>query len=298
MAKNKEKDLNRGSQGFNSYYKEIFGDRWEVLKEALLKESVPVSYNLSKIKGEEDGELRTYYLDAASILAAFSLPLKGAEEILDLCAAPGGKTLVISSLMDKDSKLTSNERSAERKHRLSKVVEEHIPSRIKENITVTCSDGAVWCKTKSNCFDRILLDAPCSSERHVLQDEKYLAQWSPARIKTLSMEQWALLSSAYRMLKDNGILLYSTCALAPKENDEVIERLFKKFDNCVNLSFESEKYQNLKNDEAKLQLFTDNVSLPDFERTKYGYQILPDKQNGAGPIYFSIIMKKLNISSN
>ncbi|MDD5811210.1 MAG: RsmB/NOP family class I SAM-dependent RNA methyltransferase [Treponema sp.] len=298
MAKNKQKDLNRGSQGFNSYYKEIFGERWEVLKEALLKESVPVSYNLSKIKGEEDGELRTYYLDAASILAAFSLPLKGAEEILDLCAAPGGKTLVISSLMDEDSKLTSNERSAERKHRLSKVVEEHIPSRIKENITVTCSDGAVWCKTKSNCFDRILLDAPCSSERHVLQDEKYLAQWSPARIKTLSMEQWALLSSAYRMLKDNGILLYSTCALAPKENDEVIERLFKKFDNCVNLSFESEKYQNLKNDEAKLQLFTDNVSLPDFERTKYGYQILPDKQNGAGPIYFSIIMKKLNISSN
>ena len=298
MAKNKQKDLNRGSQGFNSYYKEIFGDRWEVLKEALLKESVPVSYNLSKIKGEEDGELRTYYLDAASILAAFSLPLKGAEEILDLCAAPGGKTLVISSLMGEDSKLTSNERSAERKHRLSKVVEEHIPSRIKENITVTCSDGAVWCKTKSNCFDRILLDAPCSSERHVLQDEKYLAQWSPARIKTLSMEQWALLSSAYRMLKDNGILLYSTCALAPKENDEVIERLFKKFDNCVNLSFESEKYQNLKNDEAKLQLFTDNVSLPDFERTKYGYQILPDKQNGAGPIYFSIIMKKLNISSN
>ena len=298
MAKNKEKDLNRGSQGFNSYYQEIFGERWEVLKEALLKESVPVSYNLSRIKGEEDGELRTYYLDAASILAAFSLPLKGAEEILDLCAAPGGKTLVISSLMDKDSKLTSNERSAERKHRLSKVVEEHIPSRIKENITVTCSDGAVWCKTKSNCFDRILLDAPCSSERHVLQDEKYLAQWSPARIKTLSMEQWALLSSAYRMLKDNGILLYSTCALAPKENDEVIERLFKKFDNCVNLSFESEKYQNLKNDEAKLQLFTDNVSLPDFERTKYGYQILPDKQNGAGPIYFSIIMKKLNISSN
>ena len=298
MAKNKQKDLNRGSQGFNSYYKEIFGDRWEVLKEALLKESVPVPYNLSKIKGEEDGELRTYYLDAASILAAFSLPLKGAKEILDLCAAPGGKTLVISSLMGEDSKLTSNERSAERKHRLSKVVEEHIPSRIKENITVTCSDGAVWCKTKSNCFDRILLDAPCSSERHVLQDEKYLAQWSPARIKTLSMEQWALLSSAYRMLKDNGILLYSTCALAPKENDEVIERLFKKFDDCVNLSFESEKYQNLKNDEAKLQLFTDNVSLPDFERTKYGYQILPDKQNGAGPIYFSIIMKKLNISSN
>lgn len=298
MAKNKNKDNTRGAQGFDSYYEEIFGERWNGLKEALLKESNPVSYNLSKIKDDNDGELRTYYLDTASILAAFSLPLKGAQDILDLCAAPGGKTLVIASLMDEGAKLTSNERSAERKYRLSKVVEEHIPLRIKENITVTCSDGALWCKTKSNCFDRILLDAPCSSERHVLQDEKYLSQWSPARIKTLSMEQWALLSSAYRMLKEGGIMLYSTCALAPKENDEVIERLFKKFDDCENLFLESKEYDDNKNDITKLELFSDNIKLPEFEKTKYGYQILPDRQDGAGPIYFSVIMKKSNISSN
>ena len=284
MAKNKDKDNTRGAEGFNSYYQQVYGERWQALKEALLKEANPVPYNL-------DTELRTYYLDAASILAAYSLPLSGAEDILDLCAAPGGKTLVISSLMDDESNLTSNERSFERKQRLSKVIEEHIPLQIREHIKVTCSDGALWCKTKSECFDRILLDAPCSSERHVLNDEKYLSQWSPARIKTLAMEQWALLSSAYRMLRKGGIMLYSTCALAPKENDEVVERLFKKFDDASNLFIDSEEYSQLKNDYSKLKNFSPDLILPQFEKTEFGYQILPDVQNGAGPIYFSIIKK-------
>ena len=284
MAKNKDKDNTRGAEGFNSYYQQVYGERWQALKEALLKEANPVPYKL-------DTELRTYYLDAASILAAYSLPLSGAEDILDLCAAPGGKTLVISSLMDDEANLTSNERSFERKQRLSKVIEEHIPLQIHERIKVTCSDGALWCKTKSECFDRILLDAPCSSERHVLNDEKYLSQWSPARIKTLAMEQWALLSSAYRMLRKGGIMLYSTCALAPKENDEVVERLFKKFDDASNLFIDSEEYSQLKNDFSKLKNFSPDLILPQFEKTEFGYQILPDVQNGAGPIYFSIIKK-------
>nr|WP_318680533.1 RsmB/NOP family class I SAM-dependent RNA methyltransferase [uncultured Treponema sp.] len=284
MAKNKDKDNTRGAEGFNSYYQQVYGERWQALKEALLKDANPVPYKL-------DTKLRTYYLDAASILAAYSLPLFGAEDILDLCAAPGGKTLVISSLMDDEANLTSNERSFERKQRLSKVIEEHIPLQIRERIKVTCSDGALWCKTKSECFDRILLDAPCSSERHVLNDEKYLSQWSPARIKTLAMEQWALLSSAYRMLRKGGIMLYSTCALAPKENDEVVERLFKKFDYASNLFIDSEEYSQLKNDFSKLKNFSPDLILPQFEKTEFGYQILPDVQNGAGPIYFSIIKK-------
>lgn len=282
--KTKDKETTRGAQGFDLYYSEIFKERWQNLKEALLKESEPVAFTHSK-------DLRTYYLDSASILAAFCLPLKGAEEILDLCAAPGGKTLVISTLMDSNAHLTSNERSFERKQRLYKVVQEHLPENVKERITISCSDGAVWCKTKSECFDRILLDAPCSSERHVLQDPKYLEQWSPARIKTLSMEQWALLSSAWRMLKPGGILLYSTCALAPKENDEVIERLFKKFDDVEPIVINSPEYEEMKNDFSLIQNASPQIAFPEYEKTPSGYQILPDLQNGAGPIYFSIVKK-------
>lgn len=297
MAKNKSKDNSRGAEGFDSYYSQVYGERWNDLKTALLQESNPVSYNLSSLLSDNDPEipLRTYYLDCASILAAFSLPLKGAKDILDLCAAPGGKTLVISSLMDEDASLTSNERSFERKQRLSKVVEEHVPLHIRERISITCSDGALWCKTKTDCYDRILLDAPCSSERHVLNDEKYLLQWSPARIKTLAMEQWALLSSAYRMLKSGGMLLYSTCALAPKENDEVVERLFKKFEDAECLYIDSEEYKKISNDFNKITVFSENLRLPQYEKTKYGYQILPDAQNGAGPIYFAILKKRVSV---
>lgn len=309
--KSKINDPTRGAEGFDSYYGEIFSDRWSSLKPELLKESTPVSYNLtslsktpgitsdSDITNDSDivqdntsqTSLRTYFLDSASILAATSLGLKNAKNILDLCAAPGGKTLVLSSLMPEDASLTSNERSAERKHRLVKVCDEHMPQNIRERVTITCSDGAVWCKTKSECYDRILLDAPCSSERHVLQDEKYLKDWSPARIKTLSMEQWALLSSAWRLLEKGGFMVYSTCALAPKENDLVVERLTKKFDNVKILTFDSEDYLKYANDLSLLSSISPDYEIPLYEKTQFGYQVLPDSANGAGPIYFSILFK-------
>lgn len=290
MAKKDKNDERRGAVGFDLYYAQIFSQRWNKLKESLLEESTPLPYNFSK-------ELRTYFLDKASIFAAACLPLKNVSRILDLCAAPGGKTLVISSLMEEDANLTSNERSFDRKQRLVKVCDEHLPESIRQRVDISCSDGALWCKRKSECFQRILLDAPCSSERHVLQDQKYLSQWSPARIKTLSMEQWALLSSAYRMLEREGILIYSTCALAPKENDEVIQKLLKKFSDAKILSFESEEYKNNQYDfntlEEKLKKYSKDFIFPEYEKTELGYQILPDKQNGAGPIYFSIIYKNI-----
>lgn len=269
-----------GAQGFEQYYSELYGQRWEKIKTAFANENQAVEYHVP-------GAEKSYFLDSASVLAALCLPLDNAENILDLCAAPGGKTLVIASRMPNDAKLSSNERSPERKHRLSVVVETCLPPEISERITVSCSDGSTWCTRQTECFDHILLDAPCSSERHVIADPKYLNNWSLSRIKTVTMEQWALLSSAYRLLTVGGTLLYSTCALCPQENDEMIERLFKKF-NKDGTSFKliepSPNVDEIKN--------CAQISLPEWEKTKYGYMIMPDKQNGAGPIYFSIIQKE------
>ena len=269
-----------GAQGFEQYYSELYGQRWEKIKTAFANENQAVEYHVP-------GAEKSYFLDSASVLAALCLPLDNAENILDLCAAPGGKTLVIASRMPNDAKLSSNERSPERKHRLSVVVETCLPPEISERITVSCSDGSTWCTRQTECFDHILLDAPCSSERHVIADPKYLNNWSLSRIKTVTMEQWALLSSAYRLLTVGGTLLYSTCALCPQENDEMIERLFKKF-NKDGTSFKliepSPNVDEIKN--------CAQISLPEWEKTKYGYMIMPDKQNGAGPIYFSIIKKE------
>ena len=279
-----KKDTNKplklcGEEGFNQYYESIYGTRWEGLKETFARDNQPVEY---KIPGAE----KSYFLDSASVLAALCLPLKGAERILDLCAAPGGKTLVLASRMDQDALLSSNERSPERKHRLAVVVESCLPLEISARVKTSCSDGSTWCTRQSECFDRILLDAPCSSERHVYLDPKYLKDWSLSRIKTVTTEQWALLSSAYRLLEPGGILLYSTCALCPEENDGMIFRLYKKF-NKDGSAFELlPPSPNL----SEIEGFT-KITLPQYEKTEFGYQILPDTANGAGPIYFSIVKK-------
>ena len=204
MKQNKKQEKNqklRGQEGFEEYYKGIFGQRWDKLKDSLFNENDSVEYHIP-------GAEKSYFLDSASVLAAACLPLQDAERILDLCAAPGGKTIVLASRMDSQARLYSNERSPDRKRRLLLSVESCIPPQIAERITVSCSDGSTWCTRQTECFDRILLDAPCSSERHVISSPKYLAEWSLSRIKTVTSEQWALLSSAYRLLEPNGILLY------------------------------------------------------------------------------------------
>lgn len=272
-----------GKEGFEKYYQDLYGTRWQDLKIAFQKENKTVEYF---VKGAQN----PYYLDSASVLAAVCLPLKNAEKILDLCAAPGGKTVVLASRMDGESELFANERSASRKTRLHNTINTCLPSEINSRIKVSCSDGATWCKKQSECFDRILLDAPCSSERHVFLDSKYLDQWTPSRIKTVTMQQWSLLSCAFRLLKENGIMIYSTCALCPSENDLMIEKLLQKF----NKQKDTIELLPIKYDEEEIKPFC-SEKLPDFEKTQYGAQILPDIQNGAGPIYFSIIKKSKSI---
>ena len=270
----------QGASGFDEYYSSIYGERWSSLKESFSKESQSVEW---KVPGSQ----KSYFLDSASVLAAVSLPLENSKNILDLCAAPGGKTVVIASRMPSDAILSSNERSPDRKHRLSVVVQTCLPPEINKNVKVSCSDGSTWCTRQTECFDTILLDAPCSSERHVYNDSKYLNQWSLYRIKTVTTEQWALLSCAFRLLAPGGTLLYSTCALCPQENDEMIRRLIKKFNKeKETFTFLEPNLQNID-----LSSFSD-VKLPEFERTEFGYQILPDKSNGAGPIYFCLIKKQ------
>ena len=277
MKQSQKKQI--GQDAFENYYSQTFGTRWESLKEAFYKESDSVEY---KIKGAQ----KSYFLDSASVLAALCLPLTHAETILDLCAAPGGKTLVLASRMEENATLFSNERSSDRKRRLDTVVKECLPENISQRVKTSCSDGSTWCTRQQECFERILLDAPCSSERHVYLDTHYLSKWTPSRIKTVSMEQWALLSNAYRLLSVGGVLLYSTCALAKDENDLMLQKLIKKF-NKDGSNFE---LLDMKPNLEEIKDFVD-IKLPNAKKTEYGYEVLPDVENGAGPIYFSIIHK-------
>ncbi|HAK69681.1 MAG TPA: RNA methyltransferase [Treponema sp.] len=291
MKQSQKQQKLKGSEGFGSYYGDVFGKRWPALKESLEKEGNHAAFS-------HEGCL-PYYLDPASICAPLCLPLPDAGHILDLCAAPGGKTLVLAAAMSEKSTLTSNERSPDRTQRLSKVVQESLPSDIQKRLNVTNSDGATLCRRETEVYDAILLDAPCSSERHVLNDAKYLSQWSPARIKNIAVEQWALLSSAWRLLAPEGFLVYATCALSPRENDGIIERLLKKFPDALlpGESFTRDTFE--KNLSSLRKSFSVNLEGADTlesvfgkaERTQFGHHVLPDTSGGYGPLYFALAQK-------
>lgn len=270
----------QGEAAFEEYYQEMFEERWSFLRESLFCEPVYAEFQTAP-------ELKPYYMDIASVFAGYSLPLPEEGDILDMCAAPGGKTLIIASRMSGECRLTSNERSRERYQRLNKVIEESLPEEKKACITTTCFDGATMCNFGREKYESILLDAPCSSERHVIQDSKYLDLWTKARVKTISMTQWSLLSSAILLLKEGGHIMYSTCALTEEENDAIIKKALKKYKDIEIQKIDvSSVKQKVACDFPKVSM------IPDVEETEYGYHILPDRQNGAGPIYFCIIIKK------
>lgn len=266
MAK---KDKVSGEQRFELYYSELYGQRWPSLKSALLEETKPVSLS---------GDLvENYYMDKASILAASILPISENNKVLDMCAAPGGKTLSIALRLNGTGSLTSNDRSAARRNRLIKVIETCLDEKRRSNIKVTGYDSTTWSLHEKDEYDRILLDAPCSSERHVLTDSKALTIWSPNRPKVLAATQFAMLCAALDAAKSGAYILYSTCSICPLENQDVISRLFKKREGLF--------------EEVAMQTVNENIdSLT--EKLEHGRIVLPDTQNGAGPLYFCLLKKK------
>ena len=109
----------------------------------------------------------------------------------------------------------------------------------------------------------------------------YLKDGAPSRRKTLAIAQWSLLSSDWRMLNVDGYMVYSTCALNPDENDNIIKKLLKKFDDVEICE------PKISSDVSGFC----NAVLPEGEKTEFGSHVLPDFCNGAGPLYFSLLHK-------
>ncbi len=254
---------------FETWYSDLFKERWKELRHSMEKPGTHFELNR--------GLLIPYFLDRASLYPVEALKLSKAEHILDMCAAPGGKSLAIATQMPESALLTSNDRSANRRGRLKKVLDEHLPEGIRARVTVTGHDASRWGLHEQNCYDRILADVPCSSERHLVQDPVYLKDWSPARTRHLSVQAYAILAAAFTALKPGGRIVYSTCALSPMENDEVIRKLKKK--HGTSAVFFSDSTCNSPD--------TENSG----EATEFGRIILPDTCGGLGPIFYACIGK-------
>jgi tRNA (cytosine49-C5)-methyltransferase len=170
-------------------------------------------------------EGRLYIQNLSSMIAPVLLAPKPEETVLDLAAAPGGKTLILAGMMQNTGWLSAVEPSRERFFRLC----DNLKNQGVTNAHTYMTDGRSVGKKCPEMFDRILLDAPCSSEaRFKTFDEKSTSYWSIHKVKETSKLQRRLLLSAYDALKPGGKLLYSTCSFSPEENESPLQHLLER----------------------------------------------------------------------
>ena len=166
-----------------------------------------------------------YVQEVASMIPVVVLDPHPGEVILDLCAAPGSKTTQIAQSMANQGLLVANEISRKRMRGLI-----HNVKRCGLlNEVVISINGQKAYRIFENYFDRILLDAPCSAEGTIRKSGAVLYHWGTKNIYRMSRLQIGLAVSAFRALRPGGIMVYSTCTLAPEENEQVISYLLEKF---------------------------------------------------------------------
>jgi len=214
------------------------GTRGEVLEALsdLEPEPCPWSNLVFRVKGRRKiGNLLEHFLgliyaqDSSSSIPVAVLDPRPGETVLDMAAAPGSKSTQIAAAMENTGLLVSNDMSVSR-----------IPSLTGNldrsgvlNVVVTQLAGQSYGYLMPGQFDRILLDAPCSSEGTLSRSLRVLEVWTENSISRLAAIQRAMILSAYYSLKPGGVMVYSTCTFAPEENEGVVSHLLEKFPDTV-----------------------------------------------------------------
>ena len=268
---------------FEEFYNKLLGEqRWSRLREALINQNSQqkVGLALKSVDNKQvkfsSGELQcleeysqdsSYSLDLASVLAASSLQWKAKDKVLDLCSAPGGKSLVSQFILNGDGEWHLNELSQSRLIRLKAVMRDFSPALDSQRFFYK-RDASKWGLMEKDAYDKVICDVPCSGEAHLLETPSELKRWTAKSSKNLTVRQHAILCAAVDAVKPGGEILYSTCSVNPNENDAVIEKLLKKRSHLVEVA------------DLELSFKT--------EPTRYGHNLFPD-QFPMGPIYFSVL---------
>ena len=191
--------------------------------------------------------------------------------ILDLAAAPGGKSTHIQSLISKNSLLVSNEVIRSR----ANILGDNIIKWGAENVMVTSNDPKDFGRLE-NYFDVIVVDAPCSGSGLFRRDEDAIEQWSLNNVQLCSQRQQRILADVWPALKQNGILVYSTCSYSTEEDEEIVEWMMEQ----------------LAVGSKQLAINADwNIVEIKMKSKGYGYRFWPYKLKGEG--FFIACLKKL-----
>ncbi len=179
-----------------------------------------------------DGHI--YLQGLTSMLPPLVLNPKPGEAILDLCAAPGSKTSQLAACMGNSGEIVAVEQDAVRCQKL----EHTLATQGATIVRVVQADAAIACKQWSGRFDAILADVPCSAEGRIhTHDQRSTGFWSQKNITAHAKMQRRLLRAAVPCLKPGGRLVYSTCTLAPEENEEMMTWVMTEFPRLMPAPF-------------------------------------------------------------
>jgi len=184
--------------------------------------TLPIEERKKITKSSAYTQNKIYIQNLSSIIAALSLGVSEDDWVLDLAAAPGGKSLIFSEIA---KKVSAVEPDKKRFFRMKRNFKEHGA----KNIQTYNKDGRFVYKATGELFDKVFLDAPCSSEAHI---DGEVTWWNLKRVKRFSKLQKELIISAFESLKRGGEMIYATCTFSPEENEENIDFLLKKYSNA------------------------------------------------------------------
>ncbi|XP_051870031.1 tRNA (cytosine(34)-C(5))-methyltransferase, mitochondrial-like isoform X1 [Pristis pectinata] len=223
--------------------------------------------------------LKEYYLlNAASLLPVLALDVQDGERVLDMCAAPGGKSVAILQSATPRHFLCNDHDSLRHKW-LKQTLESFVPEDLRGVTSVTNLDGRDIGPQQPQIFDKVLVDAPCSNDRSWLFSSDVLkARLRIAHTPNLPVLQKQLLRSALEALCPGGTMVYSTCTLSRAENDDVVASLLNSCDNI----------QTVDLTDLACSL---SHSFTFAEGVQYGQLIVPEKGRTWGPMYVSKLWK-------
>jgi len=216
-----------------------------------------------------------YYVQEASSMfleqaLRQTLDLSRPLKVLDLCASPGGKSTHIQSLISKESLLVCNEVIRSR----ANVLKDNIVKWGSHNVMVTNNDPKDFARLE-NYFDVVVIDAPCSGSGLFRRDEDAIAEWSENNVQLCSQRQQRIIADVWPALKQDGILIYSTCSYSKEEDEEIMDWIDGQLTatNC-----------DLTINE------TWGITTTITPKGKTGYRFWPDKVKGEG--FFLACFKK------
>ena len=204
-------------------------------------DSLPILNSCEKIQWCEDGYYAdnlsingnhpyhasgvVYFQEPSAMAVACGMPIGENAKILDLCAAPGGKTTHIGARMGNHGLLLSNEIIPKR----AAVLSENVERMGLTNTIVTNESPRQLSERFEGFFDGIIVDAPCSGEGMFRKEPQAVEEWSVNHTLSCAVRQKNILDDAYKMLKCGGYIMYSTCTFSYDENESVVQYMIDKY---------------------------------------------------------------------